>query len=121
MILPDDLREWLDRWVRFSISPVLRKESVIPMEARDPLKSIHNHLLQLGFRERGFNYYLPGSNPEVKCGVSLNGFALEGPDGMTANLCRYGLPESSNFKNMTDSERLRLELYLADCQEVDTL
>ena len=117
---PEDMKERLQLWVRYSISPALRKETYIPIEARKPLGSVHIPLMKLGFIEQGHIYYLPGSKPEKRYGLSLNGFELEGPDGMLANLCRYGLPETSNFQNMTDSERLILELFIADCPDVET-
>ncbi len=118
--LADDLKEKLEKWVRYSICPGLRNETEIPIEARQPLRLIHKQLMELGFLSRGFIYFLPGAKPECKCNLFMNGFALEGPDGLVANLCRFGLPESSNFQNMTASERLRLDLYLADCPDVDT-
>lgn len=119
--LADDLKDTLEKWVRYSICPGLRNETEIPAESRKPLGAIHKHLLELGFLLRGITYFLPGAKPERKCHLYMNGFALEGPDGLVANLCRFGLPESSNFHNMTASERLRLDLYLADCPDVNTL
>lgn len=117
----DDLKEILQKWVRYCICPALRNESVVPREARTALSSAHTMLVKLGFLFRNPYYYLPGVTPVTTNGISLNGFEMDGPDGLWANLCRHGLPESCNFQNLTDADRLRLELYLADCPQVNTL
>jgi hypothetical protein len=119
--IDDDSKELLQKWVRYCICPALRNESFVPNEARTALSSAHNMLVKLGFQFRNPYYYLPGATPINKTCIALNGFEMDGPDGLWANLCRQGLPESCNFQNLTDSDRLRLELYLADCPKVDTL
>ena len=119
--LSGDEKTILRKWVRLSICPALRNVTEVPIKARDPFSSIHNPLLKLGFVYRGDCYYLPGTKPNVKFYVSINGCRLDGADGMWANLCRHGLPDNSDFKNVSKTDRLRLELFLAECPCVDTL
>eukprot|EP00546_Thalassionema_frauenfeldii_P021876 CAMPEP_0178905452 /NCGR_PEP_ID=MMETSP0786-20121207/6283_1 /TAXON_ID=186022 /ORGANISM="Thalassionema frauenfeldii, Strain CCMP 1798" /LENGTH=1168 /DNA_ID=CAMNT_0020577061 /DNA_START=35 /DNA_END=3538 /DNA_ORIENTATION=+ len=116
----DESKTLLEKWIRYSICPSLNERDCkeIPSEARDPIGSPHNLLVELGFKYTSGEYFEPGVKPKNVCGISINGFSLDGADGLIAKLCRTGLPENCNKIDETD--RLRLELYISCCQDVDT-
>jgi hypothetical protein len=119
--LSEEDKGTLQKWVRYSICPALRNETMVPVAARKPLNSIHSPLVKLGFSFRLFEYYLPGTVPITKLGISINGFLLNGPEGLWSSLCRGGLPDNCDFNNISESDRLRLELFLTECPDVNTL
>jgi hypothetical protein len=111
----------LKKWVRYSIVPSLRSASEIPLEAREPLSSIASFLKDLGFHYTGGYYYFPGEKKKDAGGISLNGYNLDGSEGLCSILCRQGLPETCNFSRVSEVDRIRVELYLSDCKSVNTL
>jgi hypothetical protein len=122
----DEQKELIAKWVRMAIVPALRHAREIPDEARIPLKSarLHGLLMKLGFGYRNSGeYYLPGVKPQVIHGISINGKQLKGENGMLVYLARFGLPpKTCKFENLTKEERLRLELYISNCEkDLDTL
>jgi hypothetical protein len=121
-VLSDDEYCLLRKWVRWSIL----SSDVIPTNARDPLspRCIHRYLLRLGFRLSSGYYFYPGEEIRIASGIAINGYLLDGDRGLVARLCREGLPRYSEQLQMdplSESERIRLELYISDCQYVNTL
>lgn len=119
--LSEEKKEMLSKWIRYSICSDLRGRSEIPEQARSPYSSIHAPLLKLGFQFLGGVYYFPKVTPKRIGGISMNGFRMDGEDGLHARLCRFGLPASCDLKGLSKTDLLRLQLFLTDCIYVNTL
>ena len=105
----------LQKWIRCAIIPSLRNETALPSEAlQDPpgVKACWSLLQKIGFSYRSGKYCTPNAKES---------FHMDGSYGLWANLARHGLPSDCDFSKITNLERLKLELFIADCPDVDTL
>ena len=118
--------ECLNRWIRLANVHLPNDNKEVPEAGRTQIKHSEaiSLLTKLGFSYSSLSsaYYLPGEEPNIKCGLSLNGRKLEGKDGLLVYLARFGLPlKTCAFKKISDVERLQLELFLAECKDLDVL
>lgn len=117
-------QELVERWVRYAIVKSAPSSGSIPALALLDSSTVRKLLNRLGFTHVSLNdsYALPGVERR-ECILGENCFTYDGHDdaSMQVYLARHGLPEYCDFAAISKQDRLRLELYFAGTNKVDTL
>jgi hypothetical protein len=107
----------IHKWVRYNVIRGPRQSGIVFQLNRT--KALH-YIKRLGFgcarsseyERKGWGY--PGAKDEADENGMDGVNTFFSWDGLMLSLCRFGLPESCEFGNLSHDERLSLELYIAN-------
>jgi len=125
----EEEKSTIQLWVRRAIVVASTVRGKYPQSDKLSFGEAWKLLEKLGFRRAGANrsgFLFPDVRKEdmvegVNMFLNDRNDVTMGTEGLTTNLARIGLPANCDFGTVSSRERLSLELYISDCDQVQTL
>lgn len=107
-----EMRDAICMWVRYHI---VDYDDKLPEIEPSKLRNVWKSLTQIGFQYRdtelGARYCLPGDS----------GIEFDSEAACLEHISRYGFPDNCDYSAMTDVEKIRLQMVIAEAEHADTL